>query len=301
MAPRALKDPGKRHLAARVGHAVSRDLVEWDFRGECFGPSEAGFDDLAIWTGSVVREHDRWRMFYTALSKAGHHIYDQRVGSAVSVDLHHWHRVCPEPAVRVDGRWYKTLANTPMPTTGPDLEGSSETWRDRAVIRDPDGDGWHLFVTARSVAAGRNDDGVIAHATSPDLFTWTLGPPLCDPGAGFGQLEVLQNVVVSGRPVLAFTCHPQEQTAERIAEWGEYCTWSVPSPGALGPWDMNRARPFLPEPDLFAAPIVRLRDGGSAIIGFRNLEPRGDPENLGFEIIDPIPVTLDDEGYLVAS
>ena len=301
MAPRALKDPGKRHLAARVGHAVSRDLIEWDLRGECFGPSEAGFDDLAIWTGSVVREHDRWRMFYTALSKAGHHIYDQRVGSAVSDDLHHWHRVSPEPAVRVDGRWYKTLANTPMPTTGPDLEGSSETWRDRAVIRDPDGDGWHLFVTARSVAAGRNDDGVIAHATSPDLFTWTLGPPLCDPGAGFGQLEVLQNVVVSGRPVLAFTCHPQEQTAERIAEWGEYCTWSVPSPGALGPWDMNRARPFLPEPDLFAAPIVRLRDGGSAIIGFRNLEPRRDPENLGFEIIDPIPVTLDDEGYLVAS
>ena len=301
MAPRALKDPGKRHLAARVGHAVSRDLVEWDFRGECFGPSEAGFDDLAIWTGSVVRDRDRWRMFYTALSKAGHHIYDQRVGSAVSDDLHHWHRVSPEPAVRVDGRWYKTLANTPMPTTGPDLEGSSETWRDRAVIRDPDGDGWHLFVTARSVAAGRNDDGVIAHATSPDLFTWTLGPPLCDPGAGFGQLEVLQNVVVSGRPVLAFTCHPQEQTAERIAEWGEYCTWSVPSPGALGPWDMNRARPFLPEPDLFAAPIVRLRDGGSAIIGFRNLEPRRDPENLGFEIIDPIPVTLDDEGYLVAS
>ena len=142
------------------------------------------------------------------------------------------------------------------------------------VLPDPDGDGWHLFVTARSVAAGRNDDGVVAHATSQDLATWTLGPPLCDPGAGFGQLEVLQNVVVAGRPALAFTCHPQEQTAERIAEWGEYCTWSVPSPGVLGPWDMSKARPFLPEPDLFAAPIVRLRDGGSAIIGFRNLEPR---------------------------
>jgi len=149
----------------------------------------------------------------------------------------------------------------------------------------------------RSVAAGRNDDGVVAHATSQDLATWTLGPPLCDPGAGFGQLEVLQNVVVAGRPALAFTCHPQEQTAARIAEWGEYCTWSVPSPGVVGPWDMSKARPFLPEPDLFAAPIVRLRDGGSAIIGFRNLEPRGGD---GFEIIDPIPVILDAEGYLVA-
>jgi beta-fructofuranosidase len=202
--------------------------------------------------------------------------------------------------VRVDGRWYKTLANTATPTTGPDLEGSSETWRDPVVIRDPEGDGWHLLVTARSVAADRNDDGVIAHAASPDLYTWTLGPPLCDPGAGFGQLEVLQNVVVAGRPVLAFTCHPQEQTSERIAEWGEYCTWLVPSAGALGPWDMNKARPFLPEPDLFAAPIVRLRDGSSAIIGFRKPEPKGDPGNLGLEIIDPISVTLDDEGHLVA-
>ena len=76
---------------------------------------------------------------------------------------------------------------------------------------------------------------VVAHATSQDLSTWTLGPPLCDPGAGFGQLEVLQNVVVAGRPVLAFTCDPQEQTAERIAEWGEYSTWSVPSPSVVGP------------------------------------------------------------------
>jgi beta-fructofuranosidase len=138
MAPRALQDPNKRHTAARVGHAVSRDLVEWDYRGECFGPSEAGFDDLAIWTGSVVRDGDRWRMFYTALSTAGHHIFDQRVGSAVSDDLHHWHRSSTEPVVPVDGRWYKTLANTPTgQTTGPDLEGSSETWRDPVVPARP--------------------------------------------------------------------------------------------------------------------------------------------------------------------
>ena len=297
MAPRSLVDPSARHAQARVGHAVSRDLVEWDYRGECFGPAESGFDDLAIWTGSVTREGERWRMFYTAVSTAGHHLFDQRVGSAVSDDLHHWQRVGTDPALRVDGRWYKTLANSPVDTTGPDLEGSSETWRDPLVLRDPDGDGWHLLITARDVGAAKNDDGVIAHATSPDLSTWTLGPPLCAPGAGFGQLEVLQSTVVDGRPVLAFTCHPQEMTAERVAGSGEFCTWSVPSPGALGPWDMRRARPFTPEPDLFAAPVVRLRDGRSAIIGFRNLEPKGGD---GFEIIDPIPVAVDDEGYLVA-
>ena len=180
MAPRSLEDPSRRHVAARVGHAVSCDLVDWDYRGECFGPSDAGFDDLAIWTGSVVRDGARWRMFYTALSTAGHHIFDQRVGSAVSDDLHHWTRSSSEP-LRVDGataRWYKTL------DPGRDLEGSSETWRDPVVLPDPDGDGWHLFVTARSVAAGRNDDGVIAHATSQDLATWTLGPPVSTPARG---------------------------------------------------------------------------------------------------------------------
>jgi hypothetical protein len=38
-------------------------------------------------------------------------------------------------------------------------------------------------------------------------------------------------------------------------------------------------------------------DWPSVIVGFRNTEPRG---VCSFEIIDPIPVTLDDEGYLVA-
>jgi beta-fructofuranosidase len=73
--------------------------------------------------------------------------------------------------------------------------------------------------------------------------------------------------------------------------------WSLPSPGLLGPWNIQQARPFIAEPDLFAAPLVQLRDGSWVIIGFRNLEPKGVD---AFEIIDPIAVSLDDEGYLVA-
>jgi beta-fructofuranosidase len=296
-APRALGDPGLRHTAATVGHATSRDLVEWDHLGQCLGPAQAGFDDLAVWTGSVVHDGDRWRMFYTAISTAGHHLYDQRVGCAVSDDLHRWTRVSDEPVVGVDGRWYKTLANTPAPTEGPDLEGSSETWRDPLVLRDPDGHGWHLLLTARARDAARNDDGVVGHATSPDLRAWTLGPPLSQPGTGFGQLEVLQVKQVGGRWVLVFTCHPQEMTPERIARSGEYCTWSVPGAGPLGPWDVDAARPFTADPHLFAAPLVQQRDGSWVILGFRNLESQGAD---GFAITDPVPVTLDDDGYLIA-
>lgn len=295
-APRSLGDPGKRHMNATVGHATSRDLVRWDYLGECLGPAQTGFDDLAIWTGSVLRAQDRWWMFYTAISTAGHHIFDQRVGAAVSDDLHHWRRVSGEPTVEVDPRWYKTLHLRPPGTVGPDLTGASETWRDPLVLADPDGDGWHMLITARSVQAHRNDDGVVAHARSRDLTTWQVEAPLSRPGAGFGQLEVLQSKVIDGRPVMVFTCHPQEQTGERIAG-GAYCTWSVPSPGVLGPWDIAAARPFTAEPDLFAAPLVRRRDGSWAFVGFRNLEPKGGD---GFHILDPIPVTVDAAGYVVA-
>jgi beta-fructofuranosidase len=298
-APRSLGDPGARHTHATVGHAVSADLVTWDYLGQCLGPAEAGrgrFDDLAIWTGSVVADSDRWRMFYTAISTAGHHIYDQRIGSATSADLHHWERD-EDAALVADRRWYKTLAAFPSPTTGPDLEHSSETWRDPFVIADPDGDGWHMLFTARSVVAGTNDDGVIGHARSRDLRTWTLEPPLTAPHTGFGQLEVLQSRQVDGRWVLVFTCHPQEMTQERRARTGDYCTWSVPGEGPLGPWDIDRARPFTAEKDLFAAPLVQQRDGTWAFVGFRNLEPYGQD---GFEIIDPIAVRLDADGYVVA-
>jgi beta-fructofuranosidase len=299
-APRALGDPGLRHVHATVGHATSRDLVGWDYLGQCLGPAETGFDDLGIWTGSVVRADAdgryQWWMFYTAISTAGHHVYDQRVGAAVSDDLHTWRRVSDQPTLQVDGQWYKTLHLDPPGTTGPDLATVSETWRDPLVLPDPGGDGWHLLVTARAVGAGRNDDGVVAHATSRDLRTWHVGPPLSRPGAGFGQLEVLQNKVIDGRAVLVFTCHPDEMTPDRVAASGRYCTWSVPSPGVLGPWDVTTARPFTADPDLFAAPLVQLRDGSWAIIGFRNLESRGED---GFFIHDPVPVTLDGDGYLV--
>jgi beta-fructofuranosidase len=60
---------------------------------------------------------------------------------------------------------------------------------------------------------------------------------------------------------------------------------------------VRKARPFTADPELFAAPLVQQRDGSWVIVGFRNLEPQGQD---GMFIHDPIPVTLDADGYLVA-
>ena len=286
-APRSLVDAGLRHLAATVGHARSRDLVDWELLPDALGPTQGSWDDVSIWTGSTMRGDDGvWRMYYTATSSRGYGVRDQLIGLAESEDLITWRKVGDSPLLAADPTWYTTL---------PEDGAASETWRDPFVFRDPGGAGWHMLITARSHTHRQNDDGVLAHASSSDMRTWELGPPVCDPGYGFGQLEVAQVKQIDGRWVLVFTCHPQEMTAERRALTGDYCTWSVPGDTAVGPWDLSRARPFIAEPDLFAAPLVQRRDGSWALIGFRNTEPSG---VLSFEIIDPIPVVVDAAGVL---
>ena len=283
-ASRSLVDPGRRHTHAMIGHATSRDLYEWSYLGPALTPDRNGWDDLALWTGSVIRgEDDVWRMFYTAINtRGGHVLKDQRVGMVQSDDLYTWRRVTAKPIVEVDTRWYKSLPEDPT---------ASETWRDPFVFSDPGGDGWRMLITARAKDAAPNDDGVLAQARSSDLLTWEVGPPVCEPGAGFGQLEVAQIRLIDGTPTMVFTCHPQEQTAERIERSGAYCTWSLTGESLTGPWDIDRAQPFVAEPALFAAPLVQQRDGVWALVGFRNLEPESIPP---FEIDDPIPVELRD-------
>jgi beta-fructofuranosidase len=280
-APRALEDAGLRHTAATIGHASSLDLVDWDVHEDALLPDAKRWDDVALWTGSAVRGDDgTWRMYYTALSSdPGHGVKDQRIGLAESRDLNSWKRVGDRPLVAPDPRWYRTIDGT-----------HSETWRDPFVFADPQGDGWHMLITARHPDAPRLSDGVLAHARSADLTTWELQPPLTEP-AGFGQIEVPQVRIVDGCPVLVFTCHPEEQSAGQIERFGPHSTWSVLGDHPLGPWDIDAARPFEAAPKLFAAPLVQRRDGTWAFVGFLNQEPEG---ILSFEILDPIPVGLRD-------
>jgi beta-fructofuranosidase len=279
-ASRALLEPDRRHQRASIGHAVSSDLRSWRLVADALVPTDGpGWDDLATWTGSVVRGPDhRWYLFYTGVSRPEGGLV-QRIGLATSDDLVAWRRAGSRPLLEPDPRWYETLDLT---------QWYEQAWRDPWVYADPSGDGWHMLITARSASGPAIGRGVIGHARSTDLLNWTVMPPLTKP-AGFGHLEVPQVAVVDGQPLLLFctnTVVPGRATDERI--------WSTPGPTVNGPWDLATARPFR-HPHLYAPRIVTDVDGTPAVIGFLD---EVDGSFVG-ELTDPIRVRYDPLAGLV--
>jgi beta-fructofuranosidase len=280
-ASRALLDPDRRHQHASIGHAVSTDLRSWRLVADALVPAdEPSWDDLATWTGSVVRgPGQRWYLFYTGVSRAEHGL-KQRIGLAVSDDLIAWRRYGSHPLLEPDPRWYETLDLTCW---------YEQAWRDPWVFPDPYGDGWHMLITARSRAGAADSRGVVGHARSHDLVSWTVGPPSSN-SSGFGHLEVPQVAVVDGQALLLFCTNAigrERNTSERI--------WYAVGPTITGPWDLTSARPF-PHPTLYAARIVTDIDGAPALIGFLD---NVDGVFAG-ELSDPMAVRYDPVDGLVA-
>lgn len=279
-APKSLGDERLRHRNARIGHATSADLRSWHDHGPVLGPGESGaFDETATWTGCVVRGDDGlWRMFYTGsrFVSPDSMANVEAIGLATSTDLHEWTKA-PGPILTADPRWYETLA---------DGTWREEAWRDPWVFPDGAG-GWHMLVTARG-RDGRGDDrGVIGHAVSDDLVTWSARPPLSAAGAGFAHLEVPQIVEVEGRLLLVFSCDGPALAGSRTGDTGG--VWWLPADRPSGPFSTDAAA-LLVDDALYAGRIVTDRDGSSVLLAFDN---RGAGAEFSGVISDPLPLAWD--------
>jgi beta-fructofuranosidase len=283
-APRSLGNPDLRHANATIGHSFSADLVNWTQLPDAIAPGEEGsFDDLAIWTGSIVRREGLWHLFFTGVDRAGHTSV-QRIGHASSPDLITWHRVDSSPVVSADNRWYSTAAEAPA---------FDEPWRDPWVFFDASDGLWHMLVTAREPASpGHEAAGSVGHCTSPDLMNWEVCAPLSE-GSGFTQVEVIQVLEVSGEHVIVFCAAASDVLNPGVeAATG---TYSAPADGPLGPFHFDRAEP-IHAPGIYAGRIVETSDGQRVLLGFID----ADVDGSGFagSICDPVPLHLTGRGTL---
>jgi beta-fructofuranosidase len=268
-APTSLGDPDLRHRNARVGHAVSDDLFYWDRLDDPL-PDPGVHDDLAQWTGCVVRGGDEWWMFTTGLTRADEGEV-QRIGAATSPDLHEWTRT--DLVLAADPRWYQH-------------ETTAMAWRDPFVIRDDEGQ-WHMYVSARD-ASGARGSGVVGHAVSRDLVGWEVGPPLSSPTGFFDCPEVIQVVQVEGRWVLLFSCLSHEMPGAAPGSGG---VWSVPVDGPGEPVDLASAVRVTDESRYVGKVVHDL--GRAHLLAFRNVDDRGD---FVGGVIDPLPVAWRTDG-----
>jgi beta-fructofuranosidase len=287
-ASNALPHPDDRHFRASIGHAISTDLLTWTrVQDALVRDDRPAFDDVATWTGSVLRGPDgTWFMFYTggSFTDIG---FIQTIGFATSPDLMRWTKFSDNPVLRADGVAYENLS---------DSEWREEAFRDPWVFPNPDGPGWHMLITARMNQGPTDDRGVVGHAWSPDLIRWELRAPLSASGQGFGQLEVTQVEVVDGQPILLFSC-----LASDMAERRRYGTtggvWAARGNSLLGPWDIEHAQQ-LTDNSLYSGRLIRDRSGAWQFLAFHHDDPDG---TFRGAISDPRPVHWDGRQLLIGS
>ncbi len=287
-ASKALHDPDARHFRASIGHAVSRDLREWTRLPDALVRSDPGaFDDLATWTGCVVKDPaGPWRMFYTGVTMTP--VGDiQRIGVATSQDLVTWHKSPDNPLIEADPRWYEKLG---------DSSWDNEAFRDPIVFRDPQGDGWHMLMTARGRQGAVDDRGVVGHAWSPDLVNWQVREPLSLPGEGFAQLEVMEIVEIGGRLFLLFNCLSTEIAGSDPRKASPGGVWLAPAASHTGPFDLAGALKLCDEEFYVARIVDDPVSGGPAWMAFGNrLGEAGalcisDPMAIPARLLEPPPV-----------
>ena len=284
-APRTDADPELRHSSARIGHAVSRDLRNWELLPAALGPGSPGaFDDQATWTGSVLHSGGRWHLFYTGIA-AREHGAVQRIGHAISDDLVGWER--QGLVLEAAPAWYEKR--------GPGVP--AEAWRDPWVFESADGGGFHMLVTARVNHGPPDGRGVIALASSPDLETWEIRAPVSEPGE-FGMLEVPQLVHLGGRWRLLFSTVGHEHSAARLARPGvvpEAGTHYLVADDQLGPFRLERDSFLVGSRDVryYAARVIH-HGGAWQLLAWHHTAG----QRFVGELSDPMPVAVGPDGAL---
>jgi beta-fructofuranosidase len=278
-APRSLPDPEMRHDQARIGHATSTNLIDWDYHGTILPLGTPGtWDDWTQWTGSVTRFDGRNYLFYTGRSRS-EPVNVQRIGLAVSDDLYTWRKAPENPVLEASSPWYEA----------PTLDGANRSdCRDPWILRHDNQ--WLMYYTASAAGVPKDRRGVVGIARSDDLIRWTPGPPVAAPGL-FGEIEVPQVLPVGDQWVMLFCTAQHADIDGQRATWNGTHYFRAPSP--FGPFELAPG-PLLLADDAgtnYAARAILDPWLGNHLMAFRRYDESG--QFVG-ALIDPIPLEIDE-------
>lgn len=247
-APRQL-GPDERHHQSSIGHAISADLCHWQSQGTLLTPGPEPWDNLALWTGSVVTHQQRHYLFYTGRSRETYHI--QKIGLAISDDLKTWQKHPQNPLLEADLRFYQ-MEDCLNPL------GVFPAWRDPYVFRLSETAPWQMLLTARQAGSSQSHNGCIARAESWDLLHWEVQPPLLAPG-WYDEMEVPQLIVSGGLYYLFFSTWSRAYLPEHQAHTGAFsglhAFWAPSYEGPYAPVNGNGV--VLAGEELYAIRLIK--------------------------------------------
>jgi len=232
-----LKDSEKRHdNNVSIGHAISTDLINWKELPTALIPSTGdAWDNLTLWTGSVIEKDGKYYMFYTGKNKNTNEKMIQKIGLAVSNDLINWKKHENNPILEADNKIYEMK-------NGRNAIGKVGAWRDPYVFQDPKTKKYYMIIAARKKGVDTEYNGCIAIAESDDLLNWNLFPPLIAPGV-YDEMEVPRMIIHNGVYYLFFSTHAtnyKPDYAKKVGVFrGKHCYYSEKLFGEYKPVNKN--------------------------------------------------------------
>lgn len=190
------RSPEKRHdNNVSIGHAVSKDLKKWRELPVALKPGKKGdWDDLSLWTGSVIKKGKKYYMFYTGRNRGRGEKFIQKIGLAVSDDLINWKKHERNPILEADKKYYEM-------NNSKNLLGKISAWRDPFVFKEKGK--YYMTISARRKGKKKEYNSCIALAESKDLVNWKVLPPIFSPGK-YDEMETSQIVHHKGKYYLFF-------------------------------------------------------------------------------------------------
>lgn len=195
-APRNGAYPKRHNNHVSIGHATSKDLINWKEKPIALKPGKKGeWDDFTLWTGTIIKKSGKFYMFYTGRNHNTQHI--QKIGLATSKDLTHWEKHKDNPLIEADKRWYETKNRK-------NTVGKAGAWRDPSIIQDPKTKKYYMILSARSSDKKKEYDGCIGLAESKNLLDWEVKSPITYPKV-YDEMENAQLICHKNKYYLFFS------------------------------------------------------------------------------------------------